>query len=74
MSEHIERKCPKCGQMLRFPTKVGGMLMACPSCGQKFHSDFRMKEAKGNAPQDLVIKIFEMPSKFVDRIGRYFSS
>ena len=42
MSEHMEKDCPACGQRLRFPKNVGGMLMACPSCGKKFNSDFKL--------------------------------
>jgi DNA-directed RNA polymerase subunit RPC12/RpoP len=74
MNNYTEKKCPKCGQKLRFPNNIGGMLMACPSCGQKFHSDFRLGKAKNNGPREIVINVFEMPSKILDRIGRYFSS
>ena len=28
MPEYTEKKCPKCGQKLRFPENIGGMLMA----------------------------------------------
>ena len=43
MQDSIVRECTKCGQSLRFPTNLGGMLMACPNCGQKYHSDFKIK-------------------------------
>ena len=49
--------------------------MACPTCGQKFSSDFKVGETRANAPQGIVIKVFEMPSKllnFVVRICRHF--
>ena len=36
------QQCKKCRQKLRFPKDIGGMLMACPNCGQKFQSDFRL--------------------------------
>ena len=38
MTDDMLKKCPKCGQQLRFPEDIGGMLMACPSCGNKFQS------------------------------------
>jgi hypothetical protein len=70
MANHIEKECPKCGQMLRFPLDVGGILMACPSCGNKFSSDFKL----GGVGQQkgLFMKIFEMPKTILDRIGRFF--
>lgn len=34
MADNIEMKRPECGQQLRFPKIIGGMLMACPSCGK----------------------------------------
>lgn len=42
MTDYIQKKCPNCDQQLRFPCNLGGMLMACPSCGARFHSDFKM--------------------------------
>ena len=36
------RHCPKCGQALRFPNGIGGVLMACPVCGHRFASPFRL--------------------------------
>lgn len=73
-SEYIEKKCPDCGQMLRFPAKLGGMLMACPTCGKRFYSDFKLAGAEGRRKNRQVISIFEMPSRLVDRICRFFSS
>lgn len=42
MSEGPVRTCPGCGQTLRFPCDIGGMLMACPVCGHQFASPFRL--------------------------------
>ncbi|WP_428568299.1 MAG: hypothetical protein ACP59X_09215 [Solidesulfovibrio sp. DCME] len=42
MSEGPVRTCPACGQALRFPGEIGGMLMACPVCGHRFASPFRL--------------------------------
>lgn len=42
MSEGPVRHCPGCGQMLRFPADVGGVLMACPACGRRFAAPFRL--------------------------------
>ncbi|MDH3359377.1 MAG: hypothetical protein OEL55_00770 [Desulfobulbaceae bacterium] len=36
------KTCPQCHEQLRFPDHIGGMLMACPSCGQEFYSDFKL--------------------------------
>jgi len=70
----FEKKCPKCGQQIRFPKNIGGMLMACPSCGKKFYSDFKMAVAKRNAHRGILITIFEMPYKIMMRIWGYFFS
>jgi len=49
MTDYTEKKCPQCGQLLRFPDNIGGMLMECPSCGKKFQSDFKLGGAgRGN--------------------------
>jgi uncharacterized Zn finger protein (UPF0148 family) len=42
MSKDPVRHCPHCGQALRFPENVGGVLMACPECGHRFASPFRL--------------------------------
>ncbi len=71
MTEQTEKKCPKCGQQLRFPKNVGGMLMACPSCGEKFHSDFKLDGAKPrNTHRGLLMTIFELPNNIMSRISR----
>ncbi len=72
MNDHTVKKCPKCGQQLRFPENIGGMLMACPSCGEKFQSDFKLGSAGRSDHRNLFIQIFEMPNTIVNRIGRYF--
>ncbi len=45
MSDDLVRTCPGCGQALRFPPDVGGVLMACPECGHRFASPFRLAVA-----------------------------
>lgn len=45
MSDALVRTCPSCGQKLRFPPDVGGVLMACPECGHRFASPFRLAVA-----------------------------
>jgi len=74
MTDDMPKKCPKCGQQLRFPEDIGGMLMACPSCGNKFQSDFRLGGTRKRAKRNLLMTIFEMPEKMVRWIGRFFSS
>ena len=74
MTEYTVKKCPKCGQQLRFPEDIGGMLMACPSCGNKFHSDFKLGSTRRSNHRNILINLFEMPYKIVSRIGRYFAS
>jgi len=74
MANHTEKDCPKCGQKLRFPNDIGGMLMACPSCGKKFYSDFKLGKVGKNGQRGMLVEIFEMPSTIIDRIGRYFRS
>ena len=52
MSDALVRTCPGCGQALRFPPDVGGVLMACPECGHRFASPFRLAgNAKNTTPQ-----------------------
>ncbi len=62
MSDHIEKRCPKCGQQLRIPKNIGGLLMACPSCGKKIHSDFKLSGITQKVQRRNILKdIFEMP-------------
>lgn len=74
MNDTTIKKCPKCGQQLRFPDNIGGMLMACPSCGNKFQSDFKLDLTARRNHRHPLTQLFEMPNKILMRIGRYFSS
>lgn len=74
MTDYTEKKCPKCGQKLRFPANIGGMLMACPSCGKKFYSDFKLAESKRYNHREILTNVFEMPSTIVGRIGKFFNT
>ena len=82
MTEHTEKKCPKCGQQLRFPKGIGGVLMACPTCGHKFSSDFKLGGV-GKRRLGLVGKrkqrgigtiLFELPTTVLRYLGRLFTS
>jgi tRNA(Ile2) C34 agmatinyltransferase TiaS len=73
-TSNTEKKCPKCGQRLRFPENIGGMLMACPSCGKKFHSDFKLGSTRRSVHREILTTVFEMPCKIMKHIGRYFTS
>jgi len=35
MPDYTEKKCPKCGQQLRFPTNVGGRAHGLPDLWQR---------------------------------------
>ena len=72
MTDHIEMKCPKCGQQLRMPKNIGGLLMACPTCGEKIYSDFKLGGARKTAYRNVFIVVFEMPYKILCRIARFF--
>ncbi|MBU1567247.1 MAG: transposase [Proteobacteria bacterium] len=72
MADYTEKNCPKCGQQLRFPKNLGGMLMACPSCGKKFYSDFKLNGAKKSRHQEFLTHVFEMPDRVLMRIVRFF--
>jgi DNA-directed RNA polymerase subunit RPC12/RpoP len=74
MADYTEKNCPKCGQTLRFPKNIGGMVMACPSCGNKFHSDFKLGKAKRRGYREFLIYVFEMPDRVLRRIVRFFTS
>ncbi|ABK43804.1 conserved hypothetical protein [Magnetococcus marinus MC-1] len=66
MSYHVEKQCPKCGQMLRVPKNIGGKLMACPACGNKIISDFKFGGVRKQ--QGLARKIFELPGMMLQRL------
>jgi hypothetical protein len=46
--DDLIEKRPGCGQQLRFPEDIGGVLVACPSCGNKFQSDFKLGGTRMN--------------------------
>ena len=46
--------------------------MACPSCGNKFQSDFKLGGVKRNVYKGMLSNVFEMPYKIVSRICRFF--
>lgn len=53
MERNKWKECPQCHQKLRFPEKVGGMVMACPKCGKKFYTDFKLQGEKSGQPREL---------------------
>ncbi len=65
MQQHTIQQCRKCGQKLRFPLHVGGMLMACPNCGQKFQSDFKLK---GSSKKTFFISCEDYSTGFLPRL------
>lgn len=72
MTDHTEKKCPKCGQYVRIPKKIGEwMLMACPSCGCEFQADLTVGVGR---KKGLAQTIFEMPNEILSRLCRYFKS
>ncbi len=72
MTDHIEKRCPKCGQQLRIPKNIGGVLMVCPTCGKKIHSDFKLSGVTRRVPRRNIFKdIFEMPDKILCIIRDY---
>lgn len=73
MRNSVEKKCPQCGQRLRFPKNIGGMLMACPGCGARFYSDFKLGGINNTGGQNEDVTIFEMPRSLLRRIVRFFS-
>jgi ribosomal protein L37AE/L43A len=78
MKEHYEKNCPECGQRLRFPKNVGGIVMACSSCGKRFHSDFKLagtgktKVAEAGASPGLLTVLFNLPMTMLDALRRWF--
>ena len=74
MAEFTEKNCSKCGQQLRFPNNVGGVVMACPSCGNKFYSGFKFGDGRKSVRGGAMQSIFGMPNELIKRIFRkYFS-
>jgi len=46
--------------------------MACPSCGHKFGSDFKLGGIKHPEQRGTAKTIFEMPGTLMDRLIRFF--
>lgn len=63
MTGHTVKECPQCGQHLRFPDNIGGILMACPTCGNKFYPDFKLGSIKNGS--EIIMNIA------VPRIGEH---
>lgn len=47
--------------------------MACPACGARFYSDFKLGGVKKTVGQNAGVTIFEMPISLLRRIARFFS-
>ena len=73
MTAYTKKKCPKCGQQLLFPENIGGLLMACPTCGNNFQSDFKLGGVRKSVNRTILSNIFEMPYKIVSRIYQFFT-
>lgn len=73
MNDYFEKTCPNCGQRLRFPKDVGGIVMACSTCGHKFSSDFKLGGVRKKAPRGPLILLFELPSTILQQIVRFFT-
>ncbi len=73
MAESIVKTCPECRQLLRIPKNIGGVVMACPSCGKQFYSDFKVGGAE-NQEGNTADTIFEMPSTLRDTLSHLISS
>jgi predicted RNA-binding Zn-ribbon protein involved in translation (DUF1610 family) len=72
MSNYIEKQCSECGQQLRFPKHVGGVVMACPSCGKRFSSDFKLGRVGKKKHCRVTSTIFELPTTLIERLQLYF--
>ena len=72
MTGYTEKKCSECGQLLRVPDNIGGMLMACPSCGKKLHSDFKLGSSERKVERNVLVTLFEMPGQLLNRLVRYY--
>jgi len=78
MSEDKIKRCPKCGQKLRIPDNVGGILMVCPMCKEKIHSDFKIGTGKSvtvanKQQKNIFVQLFELPGLLMDKIVLFFS-
>lgn len=73
MSDSFEQECSGCGQNLRFPKDVGGIVMKCPSCGKKFYSDFKIRgDRKRCSVRDFPSTLFELPATLLEKIVKIF--
>ena len=71
MADYTEKQCPECGQKLRFPNHVGGVVMVCPTCGKKFRSDFKLGGVGKSSRPGVAQTIFEMPETLLERLYRF---
>lgn len=73
MPDSFEQKCSGCGQTLRIPKDIGGLVLVCPTCGKKFYSDFKIKgERKRCTVKDLPSTLFELPLSLFEKIVNFF--
>jgi len=72
--DYTEKQCPKCGQRLRLPNNIGGMVMLCSTCGNKFHSDFKLGGIKRSPHANMLTNIFEWPYKTLKCIVGFMAS
>ena len=74
MADYTETCCPQCGQRLRIPERIGGMLMACPTCGKRIYSEFRLNHSTRGGCRRVLKTVFEMPEPLLSRLKRFFLS
>lgn len=72
--EYTEKQCPECGQLLRLPKNIGGMVMACPTCGTKFYSEFKLGGVRRSTNANMLTTIFEWPYKILKRIAGFLTT
>ncbi len=81
MDQFEYKQCSQCGQKLRFPKNVGGIVMSCPTCGKRFQSDFKIdKNAKTTISEvtehkkTILQTIFELPTTLLSRLVQFIKS
>jgi DNA-directed RNA polymerase subunit RPC12/RpoP len=74
MMDYTEKHCSHCGQRLRLPKDIGGIVMVCPTCGNKFHSDFKLGGIRRRAHAIMLTNIFEWPYATLKRIAGFLAS
>lgn len=74
MMEYTEEQGHQCGQRLRLPKNIGGLVMVCPTCGNKFHSDFKLAGIKRRTHANMLTNIFEWPYNTLKRIAGFVAS